>query len=478
MKRLDKKNIEDILSLTPLQEGILFHYLKDPQSEFYFEQLILEISSGIEIDVELLEKAWNFVVETNEMLRTVFRWEEGGYPIQIILKEHKVHLKYYDFSGEDVKKKQTGASCREAIAEIKTNDRKEKFDLREVPFKVTLCKVEEDKYVMIISNHHILYDGWSNGIILREFFNAYDDLSSGKTLVRPIKTKFKKFIQWLQHQDIDKHQKYWQNYLKGFDTQTELSIKPERKEKEITSPENFRIRVAKGLKVELDGFVKKHKITLASLLYSAWGLLLQKYNNNDDVVFGTTVSGRGSEVQGIENTVGLFINTIPARVYTLSTEKTGDLLYRIDNSLQMREEYEQTSLVKIKEYSEVDNNQELFDAIVVIENYPLDIVLMQGNSKLSVDSYSMVEMPHYDLTVGITIFDDIELNFIYNKEIFDENTMVRLSNHFKYIIRDMIRNPGKKVSYIEIISEDEKNKILYEFNNTDTNYPKDKIIHE
>ena len=150
IEKMDNKNIEDILSLTPMQEGLLFHFLKDPQSEKYFEQLSLKISG--ELKIELFEKAWNFVIETNEMLRTVFRWEKVENPIQIVLKEYKLQPEYYGFSDRNFSHK------KKWIEEIKTRDREKKFDLKEVPFRVTLCKVKEgeDEYLMIISNHHIL----------------------------------------------------------------------------------------------------------------------------------------------------------------------------------------------------------------------------------------------------------------------------------------------------------------------------------
>ncbi|MGD2092987.1 MAG: amino acid adenylation domain-containing protein, partial [Candidatus Aminicenantes bacterium] len=477
MKRLDKKNIEDIFAMSPMQKGMLFHYLKDPGSQQYVEQLSLNITG--EIDWDIFEKAWNVVIETNEMLRTVFRWEKVEEPVQIVLKHHKPHLKFYDISNKESTEK------RRELEEIKDRDRKRKFNLREVqvPFRVMLCQIEKDKYEMLVSNHHILYDGWSNGIILKEFFNAYDDLFSGKELVKPAKASFKAFIQNIQNRDIDKQEKFWRNYLRGFDTQTAGSIKRKRGTGITSSGEYGKYRkhqakFGKDLDAQLGSVVKKHKVTLASLLYTAWGIVLQKYNNTDEVMFGTTVSGRSANIQGIEEMVGLFINTIPLRVRTFSDEKTGDLLYRINNALKMREEYEQTSLVKIKEYSEIDKKEELFDSIVIIENYPLDSVFIPENSTWSVDRYRIVEMTHYDLTVGIEWFDEIKTVFTYNREAYDEDTIARLANHFIWITERILENPGRLTAHIEIISEVEKGKILYEFNNTEVDYPQNKTIHQ
>jgi tyrocidine synthetase-3 len=469
MKAPDKKNIEDILPLTPMQEGMLFHYLKDPGSEYYFEQLSLGISG--EIDSQLFEKAWNFVIETNEMLRAVFRWEKVDNPVQIILKEHRLKPGYYDFSSMGVGEKKAH------VEEIKTGDRKEKFDLREVPFRVTLCKLDEEKYDMIISNYHILYDGWSSGIILKEFFNAYDDLVEGKELQIPGKTRFKEYVKQIRNQDLNRQEIFWRSYLAGFEAQTGILIK-HRREKDIPGAGNHRICLAQTLKIKIENFVKSHKITLASFFYTLWGLLLQKYRDTNDVIFGTTVSGRSVKVEGVENIVGLLINTLPLRIQTNSIEKAEDLIYRIDNDLQAREAYESTSLVNIREYSELSHNEELFDSIVIMENYPLDRRLMPGSSKLSIDSYSMVETTHYDLTLSIGLLDDIELVFIYNKRAFDKDTIMRVGNHFRHIAENILKNPVKEACHIEIILEEEKKQILAEFNNTNTDYPKDKTIHQ
>lgn len=165
MENLNPKRIANILALTPMQEGMLFHYLQNSQSELYFEQLSLEISG--EIDVRHFEKAWNAVIETNEMLRTTFRWEETETPVQMILKMHRLEPEYYDLSGlEDDEQ-------RESLSNIKTRVREKGFDLLQVSFRVTMIKMGKERYEMVISNHHIIYDGWSNGVILREFLQAF-----------------------------------------------------------------------------------------------------------------------------------------------------------------------------------------------------------------------------------------------------------------------------------------------------------------
>jgi len=471
MEKLDKQNIETILALTPMQEGLLFHYLKEPQSDLYLEQLCLAIAG--EIELKHFEKAWNFVIESNEMLRTVFRWEKIENPIQIILKEHCLQPGFHDFTGKSKEE------IEKSVEEVKAGEREKVVDLHgKVPFRVSLCKIAKDKYEMVISNHHILYDGWSNGIILKEFFNAYADLAAVKEPLKPVKSKFEEFVKWRQNCDKGKQEKYWRNYLRGFDTQTAISLK--RRRLEPANSRTLKTSFTRDMKTELELFVNTHKITLASLLYCAWGILLQKYNNNRDVLFGITVSGRSARVRGVEGIVGLFINTLPLRVQCDPGEKIEELLYKIDNTLRQREENDASSasLVDIKGYSELAHNEEFFDSIIVIENYPLDNRFIRDNGRLSVDSYSLWEKTHYDLTVGITIFEEIEMSFNYNEGVYDNGAMANMSLHFKKVIRDLVDEPGIKISEIEIITGEEKSSILYDFNNTGAEYPKDKTIHQ
>ncbi|NIO80385.1 MAG: amino acid adenylation domain-containing protein, partial [Candidatus Aminicenantes bacterium] len=448
MKRLAKKDIEDIAALTPMQEGMLYNYLKSPESDYYFEQLSLDISG--EINVEAFEGAWNFVVEINEMLRTVFRWEGIERPVQIILKQHTLQPTYYDFSGKEL------IEAKKQLEEVKTKDRKETFALNQVPFRVTLCKVEKDRYEMIISNHHILYDGWSNGIILKEFFNAYDDLSRGKELVKPEKTKFKEFIKGIQNRDFDKEKKFWAEYLKDVDTKTGILLeKKPGKTKDIKSTAAYRLTFPEELKETLNSFIKSYKVPLSALLYSAWGMLLLKYNSREDIVFDTTVSGRFATLKGIEEIVGLFINTVPLRVKAAADERVSDFISWLNDSIRQREEFENSSPAVINEYLDENVKGNLFDSVVVVENYPLDKELLTGRE------FSLFERTRYDLTVIIITFgEDIEVHFTYNQELFDEEIMAGLSRHFVQIVQTLLENPRGKISTIDLKLDRERSGIL------------------
>ncbi|MGE5343489.1 MAG: amino acid adenylation domain-containing protein [Candidatus Omnitrophota bacterium] len=457
-QKIEKKDIETILALTSIQEGMLFHYLMNPERENYFEQLCLELYGHI--DTNYFERSWNVVIQTNEMLRTVFRWEKVENPVQIILNEYKLQPVYFDLSTL------SQHAIEEKIQEIKENSRKRPFDLRNVAFRVILCKLSPDKYEMIICNHHILYDGWSTGIILKEFFTAYNDFSRGKHPVKPVKTGFKEFVRWARTPKAqnDNDDIFWRDYLNGYSTQAELSIKRKIKGKQTGYAEKMETFFEHDRQAELDGFLETHRITLASLLYSAWGIMLQKYTNTDDVIFGSTVAGRTAKVQGIEDVVGLFINTLPLRVRTESRQTIVHLLHEINDSLHSREDFERSSLVEIKNYCEIGKEEELFDTLVVIENYPLDLRALSDNSMLKPGKFSVVEIPHYDLSVGIATGRTIEVKIIFNTMLFESSAIERLMRHFKYTIDFILAHPSALIEDVDMLSEEERKTLLEEFN--------------
>ena len=316
--KLDKKNIEDILPLTPIQEGMLFHYLKNPEGDHYFEQLSLNMSG--EIDPEIMKMAWDYVRETNEALRTVFRWDKLERPIQIILKNHDIPFEYHDLTRLE------NASKMVQISEIKRRNIREGINITKTPLRVALFKLHKNKYQLVISNHHIIYDGWSSGIVLSELFEVYKNIIQGTLSKKIDKPKFKEFIRW--NQNIEVQRNYWKQYLKGIDTSTKLPIDycGERME---SSTGKFNFALDPNTVQKINSFCAKHKVAFASFIYMAWGILLKRYNYSDDIIFGTTVSGRNAKINNIEKMVGLFINTLPLRVNTEGDVGTVELLKRI-----------------------------------------------------------------------------------------------------------------------------------------------------
>jgi amino acid adenylation domain-containing protein len=467
--KLDKNNLEDILPLTPMQESMLYQYLSEPETDQYFEQMSLRLN-GI-IDNAAFIDAWQAVADNNEVLRTVYRWDKLEQPVQVIWKYWKIPIREFDCSGLKDQEKLN------ALNEIKENDYREKVDIRTAPFRITLCKLDDENYEMIISNHHILYDGWSNGILLNEFMEAYQRLSEGKQLVFPPKSKYKDYLKWLRSQDQTKQKSYWQDYLKGFNEKTLLPF--ERKQRvDSYRADEFNVILPQNVTAKITEFAKQNNLSPATLFYAAWGILLQKYGNSKDVVFGTTVSGRTQELKGIQDIVGLFINTLPLRIKADSDLTIKALIDMVQANLYDREDFECASLSDIKLWSEIGGGENLFDSIVVVENYPLSQRLTGNPGQIQITDYEIHERTNFDLTLAVMAFDRIEFKLIYNDALFHRETIESLMNHYSSILDQIISNYDLKLADLQMLSLPEQNQLIEEYNNTKTDFPKTKTLVE
>ncbi|SFB45437.1 amino acid adenylation domain-containing protein [Clostridium frigidicarnis] len=445
--KLDRKNVENISPLTNIQEGILFHYLMNKEKNEYFEQLSVDLYGNV--DIEVFQKAWLKVVETNEMLRTLFRWENIEHPIQIVLKHYDLQIQLYDFINSENKEKE--------LVEIKDRDRKLGFDLRTVSFRIMLCRIEEEKYEMIISSHHILYDGWSTGILLKEFDEMYSCIQNGKEPSVLKKTKFAEFIKWNRLCDDSSMKKFWVNYLKSYEFLEKMPVKQLSSEcAEIYS--NSKLKLDLDMYKNIKSFINLNQLTLAALIYSAWGILLQRYQNCDDVIFATVVSGRNCPVSNLENVVGLFINTLVTRVKTEESESIIELCKKINLNIKEKVEYEKTPLINLKKYLEIKNDAELFESIVVIDNYPMN--MLSGSGVFNYGDFIMNETSNYDLTLGVMDHEGIELSLTYNTSKYSREMIEAMLCHLSNIIEDIITNLMKKVEDIDMLSPQEKDVIL------------------
>jgi amino acid adenylation domain-containing protein len=470
-------DIEEFLALTPMQEGMLFHYLKEPQSEVYCEQLCMELSGPI--DRGCFERAWKEVVRANEMLRAIFRWDKINQPVQAILKEYHLVPQFHDLSSL-----RGSSDLQRALERIELEDRRRAFDLREVPFRVVLCKIRENRFRLILSNHHILYDGWSTAVILEEFFRAYHLLIAGNPLPDMAgKPRFKEFAKWHRDQDRGKQEQFWRQYLAGLESGTHLPVKWNQPCRDRDGPPIRKISVVleEDVREVLEGVIKKQRVTPAALFFCAWGILLQKYCDSSDVVFGTTVSGRSVPIKGIEKIVGLFINTVPLRLKSdppgdANNETALEVLEQVNSMLIARETVENTPLVDIIRYGGFERGEELFDTIVALENYPLDNRLKSGQGALSIRSYDIRESTNYDFSVSISMGRTIHIDIIYHSHTCAGETVQRLGQHFKRILESIIREPGLGLHEIDMLGEEEKQMLLHEFNEAGTGYTGDKTI--
>ncbi len=465
MNKLNRRSIQHISGLTPMQQGMLFHYLENPQGTHYVEQLCLHFEGPL--DCAVAREAWNAVVGVNPTLRTLFRWDAINEPVQVVQKEHSVEFRILDCAAGD------------RLQKVKLQDLREAFDLRQVPFRVTVCRLEEGNHVLLVSYHHILMDGWSMGVMLRQFFTAYEGLVRGNPIKLPVNNTFQAFVAWCKQQDSGPQEAYWKAYLDGCSVRMPFPFTPSAQRKQDDS-------AIKRLEYELqfteaqmiEQVARQHKVTPAAVFYTAWGVVLHKYTGADDALFGTTVSGRSAPIDGIGEAMGLFINTLPLRLVSTPNDCPPELLRATAAALQEREAYDSAPLTAIRDVSGIDPAQDLFDTLVVVENYPIHKQLADHAGPLRVTSYSMMEQTNFNLALAVEETDEsYTLAWIFRPGAMPRWLVHQVADHFSRALSYLASEPELPVWQLELPDEEEKRRVMDEWNDTRRPYPYEKTIH-
>lgn len=462
---IEKDNIEEVLCLSPMQEALLFQYIYNRNSNQYHRQATYTFR-GV-LNKEIFYKSWNYIAELNEMLRTVFRWEGLEKPVQIILKKFNVNVVEYDLSTFSYEKK------KEILEDIKEKDKIQKVNICEEPYSIIVCKLESDKFEVILSNHYILFDEWSNIIILEDFIATYNALASGKKVELPKKKKYRDFIDLYNKLDKENQDKFWEKYFDGFKIKTNLPY-DRKKHKEVENVNSYDFVLENNMTENI--FKLEKTISYEALFYTAWGILLQRYNNSEDVVFGTIEWGRDGKCDEFLNTVGLLINNLPLRIDLSGVTFIYDLINNVEMLLSKRREFQHTAFSDIMTHSHFNNSQLLFDSVVGVQRFGL-----KKNSDItgiSVENTSMFEITNFDIVIEVIISGTISIHFIYNTDVFENETIKRLSGHFRNVINVIVNNLEIEVSRVELLTEYEKKQIKYGFNNSKTLFPDNLAVHE
>ena len=291
-----------------MQQGMLFHTLLSPKSGAYFTQMLYTLTGAVE--EAALRCAWQRVMERHEPFRTLFVWEGQEKPLQVVRRRVALPWRELDWRGLPAEEQTV------KLEELLQADRRRGFDLAEAPLmRLTLIRMEETRCELLWSQHHLLIDGWSSFLVLKEVVEVYEAVSQGGECALEPARPYRAYINWLQKQDLTKAEGYWRAALKGFTAPTSLwgnRVKEGRADQDYEVAEQL-VRSSSSLLTALRSFGGRHGLTLSTLVQGAWALLLSRYSGEGDVVFGSTVSGRPAELAGVESMVGLFINTLAVR---------------------------------------------------------------------------------------------------------------------------------------------------------------------
>ncbi|MEQ8464528.1 non-ribosomal peptide synthetase [Coleofasciculus sp. E1-EBD-02] len=455
--KMNKENIEDIYPLSPLQQGMLFHSLYEPESGVYFTQVSWSLTG--KLDVPTFEQAWQKIVEKYSIFRTAFIWESLSQPVQVVYRKIKIKVE------TDNWQKLSPQEQQKQLKVFLASERQNGFQLSQAPLmRLHLIQLEQNSYQFIWSHHHLLLDGWSLPLVIKEFLDFYQVIDHGKSFPEKPAISYRNYIAWLQQQNQESAEKFWRQKLKGFTTPTPLTVEKRQRNPE-TSNISFgeqELQFTESTTAAAQSFARQHRLTLNNLVQATWGLLLSRYSQETDVVFGATVSGRSPSIAGIESMVGLFINTLPMRVQVSADTPVLDLLKDLQQQQIESDHYSYSSLIDVQGWSDIPRGTSLFETIVVFENYPIDNALKLQNDSFSINNRRAFEQTNYPLTFVVLPRQQLRVKISYDTSRFDQATIVRMLGHFQTLLEGIIVNPQQIISQLPLLTEAEKHQLLVE----------------
>ncbi|MGG4186792.1 amino acid adenylation domain-containing protein, partial [Paenibacillus jamilae] len=292
-------------------------------------------------------------------------------------------------------------------------------------------------------------------------------------------TPYSQYIEWLEAQDVEAAASYWKDYLLGYDQETSIPTGKVGVKADGAQFEHILCDLGKDLTGRMEMVAKQHHVTPNTLLQTAWGLLLQKYNGSDDAVFGGVVSGRPADISGIENMVGLFINTIPIRIRSGAEDTFADMIRTNQQQALTSQDYETYPLYEIQALSE--QKQDLINHIIVFENYPVEEQVEQlgegAESDFEIRNAGMIEQTNYDFNLVVMPQEAMKIRFEYNAKRYDREAVERTQGHLVQLLEQVVAKPDIRVYELDMVSEQEREQILSVWGNTAAEYPSEQTIH-
>jgi amino acid adenylation domain-containing protein len=465
---MNLEQIEDIYALSPLQQGFLFHTVYAPQSAVYFEQFVWSIQG--DLDVDAFAHAWQRVVDAHPILRTSFHWEDLETPVQAVHRHAALPLARHDWRDRDPSERTT------MLADYLADDRERGFNLDEPPLmRLALVQLAAADYYLIWSCHHLLLDGWSMSVLLKQIFLLYEAQRAGRDIELPAARPYADYVEWLQQQDDAAAEAFWRGALKGFSAPTPLiGDRPGVGDREEVYHEQ-QLQLSAHLSAALRELARRHQLTLNTLMQGAWALLLGRYSGADDVVFGATVAGRPTDLTGFDTMVGLFINTLPVRVMIAPAAELLPWLAQLQQRQFELRQFEHSTLIQVQAWSEVPRGQPLFESLLVFENYPLDSSLREHAGALSIRHERSVQRTNYPIALMAVPADELALRISY-AERFDDATITRMLGHLQALLEHFTTQPECRLGTLPLLTPGERATVLA-WNATRADYPADTPIH-
>jgi amino acid adenylation domain-containing protein/non-ribosomal peptide synthase protein (TIGR01720 family) len=438
-------DLADVLPLPPLAESFFFHAAYHERgADPYTPQIVLDLTGPL--DVDRLRTSAQLVLDRYPNLRSGFTDHGLRAPVQFVPGDAEVPFRVVDLSTLD------DDAARAEAQQVLTSDRRAGVVLDQPPLvRFTLLVHRDSRYRLVMTNHHILLDGWSVPLLLRALFDCYAAGADTSSLAPT--APYRDYLAWLARQDRTAATDAWRRALSGVEQPTLLADQARSASSEVRRPECLTVRPA-----GLTGLAQACGVTTNTVLQALWALVLATRTGREDVVFGATVSGRPPELPGVESMVGLLINTVPVRVRTAEARSFRDLLTRLQADQADLLGHHHVGMTDIQRAA---GTGELFDTLVVFENYPLDPDTMDlPGTGLRLTGASSEETGHYPLTVVAVPGEELEVRLHFRDELLPRAEVASVAEHLRVLADRLTRDPDTVLVTADLMPGAERSEVL------------------
>ncbi len=463
------EGIEDVYPLAPVQQGMLFHAIAAPESGVYFEQHAFCIEGPL--DPADFRAAWGDVVERHPILRTIFPWDGLDEPLQVVREGIALPFETHDW------RESTPTQLEARFEAFLAEDRERGFDLAEGPLiRISLFRERDDVHRVLWSFHHLIADGWSIAHVLRDLWAFYvGRRRDAKPTLEPT-APYRRFVAWQQDRDFATDRPYWRARLGGFEQPTPLPGGHDPSVRETTSPDHapsdlvtrpdpspsaratrrVAMALSQGATERLRAFARAERLTLNTIFEGAWAILLGRHANTDDVVFGSTLSGRSAALPDAEKIVGPLLATLPLRIAIDPNQFVVAWLHEVQKQSAELRGHEHSPLAKVQRESDVPSTVPLFESMVAFENIEIDFGDTDG---LVIRDPLYLEESNYPLAVLAFPEACFRVTLVFDAMRIDVESAERVAAQLEVLLEAMPGSGACRVADLPVLPASERAQI-------------------